>query len=114
MPYAPGAKFARDTPMLVNDWPCTRLSGLTTHGGGLQADDVRTRQSGLTTSHSLSSGGLQADVRTRQSGLTTSQKPVILSHPFKPCAHALVVSQAFRLPVYYAQYVEVPYIHSII
>jgi hypothetical protein len=54
----------------------TRQSGLTTHGGGLQADDVRTRQSGLTTH------GRQ-DVRTRQSGLTTSQKPVILSQgPF--------------------------------
>jgi hypothetical protein len=58
----------------------TRRSGLTTHGGGLQADDVRTRQSGLTTH------GRQ-DVRTRQSGLTTSQKPP----DSRPGAHALVV-----------------------
>jgi len=56
--------------------------GLKAHGGGLQADDVRTRQSGLTTSHSLSSGGLQADVRTRQSGLTTSRDtPLLVTTP---------------------------------
>jgi len=38
-------------------------------GGGLQADDVRTRQSGLTTH------GRQ-DVRTRQSGITTPASPL--------------------------------------